>query len=87
MSFLYIFRFLLFEWCSKFSFFPPEKLSITITLLFSSNNLSTKWLPIKPAPPVTIDFIFYTPIFFNIILISIFIEFEIFCPFSFEYFV
>ncbi|KAG0496674.1 hypothetical protein HPP92_001365 [Vanilla planifolia] len=41
------------KWCTKLSFLPVKKLSITITLSPLAINLSTRWLPTKPAPPVT----------------------------------
>lgn len=48
-----IVRFCLPVWWERFSLLPPEKLSITTTRWPSVRSLSTKWLPINPAPPVT----------------------------------
>ena len=39
--------------CSKFSGRPVLKLSKTVISILSFNKASTKWLPMKPAPPVT----------------------------------
>ncbi|CAN0855736.1 hypothetical protein LINGRAHAP2_LOCUS6315 [Linum grandiflorum] len=41
------------KWCIRFSFLPVKKLSITITLSPLPIRRSTRWLPTKPAPPVT----------------------------------
>ncbi len=54
-------------WCgARNSLFPELKLSRTVTL-FSASSLSTRWLPMKPAPPVTrIDLSFSVDIFLSI---------------------
>ena len=72
-----------FEESWRFSFFPVEKSSIiSISSAPSSNNLFTRFEPMKPAPPVTITlfidiyqifqivFIFFIPwnCFFNTLL-------------------
>ena len=36
-----------------FSGFPVEKLSRTVTSLFCARSVSTRFEPMKPAPPVT----------------------------------
>src|SRR3989344_6950417 len=41
------------------SFLPEDKLSKTTTSLFSETRMSTRWLPIKPAPPVTNIFLYF----------------------------
>jgi hypothetical protein len=56
MSLCTIVRFGLELICSKFFSRPVEQLSITTTWCFFSKSNSVRWLPIKPAPPVTIDF-------------------------------
>ena len=38
---------------SRFDFLPVRKLSTPITFWLSERSSSTKWLPIKPAAPVT----------------------------------
>ena len=70
--------FINFMWDKKgliFSILPVLKLSITTILCFFAINFSTKWLPIKPAPPVTnILLLTLIPLIKKYILSEMFIE-------------
>ena len=52
-------KLLLFFKCSIFLTFPPDKLSIHLTLKPLDRKRSTVWLPMNPAPPVIKTVLFF----------------------------